>query len=102
MSIQGQRYRWNEESVNAIAKKAGVYGFFDEKRNLIYIGETTNLRDRFKKYFQTNFAEDTCKRATKTYKREFTERHKDREKELLKEYKTNNNEKLPKCNDIRA
>ena len=102
MPIQGDLYKWNEESVNAIAEKAGVYAFFDEKKNLIYIGEATNLRERFQGYWRTNFSKDPCKKATKSYRREFTELHKDREKELLEEYKRNNDGKLPKCNDILA
>lgn len=102
MPIQGKLYAWDENSVNAIPDKAGVYAFFDERENLIYIGEATSLRERFQGYWRTNFSEDPCKRATKSYKRELAERHEDREKELLEEYKRNNDGKLPKCNDILA
>lgn len=84
--------------MSAIPEKAGVYALFDENRNLIYIGETTNLGERFQEYQRTDFSEDPCKKATKSYKREYTELHKNREKVLLDEHKRING-KLPKCNE---
>ena len=102
MPIKGNYYTWKEKNVNEINVVAGVYTFFDRNKNLIYIGETTNLRKRFQGYWNTNFKDDPCKRATTSYKREFTDKHKEREEELLEEYKKEHDGKLPECNEIVA
>jgi excinuclease UvrABC nuclease subunit len=100
LSIAGDLYDWKEENAKNIPEKPGVYALFDAEKNLIYIGSSSNLRERFTGYWNTNFEEDTCKRATKYYKRELTESYESREKELLEEYKKFHNGKLPKCNEV--
>lgn len=99
MPIEGELYSWNERNVNTIAQDAGVYTFYYRNGELIYIGSTENLRERFQDYRRNNFSDDPCKKDTTHYKREFTNNHEQREQELLEEYKQEHN-RLPRCNDI--
>ena len=98
--LSGDFYTWKEENAKKIAEKPGAYALYGDKRVLIYIGSSSNLRVRFLKYWSTNFEEDPCKRATNVYKRVFTSNYKAREKELLDQYHSEHG-KLPKCNEKR-
>lgn len=98
MPIRGDFYPWTENNVNNIPSRAGVYAFYDS-RVLIYIGSSNNLRERFQRYWSTNFQDDTCKRDTTSYKRELTNNYEQRERELLEEYRRQHN-KLPRCNEV--
>ena len=97
--ISGKFYSWNEGNAKGIAAKSGVYGLYNNARVLIYIGSSSNLRERFTHYWNTNFDEDQCKKATKMYKREFTENYQARERELLQQHQREHG-KLPDCNDV--
>jgi len=97
--ISGDFYTWNEKNAKGIASKPGVYGLFKSGRVLIYVGSASNLKTRFTHYWDTNFKEDPCKRATRAYKREFRADYKEREGELLNQY-LDENGKLPDCNDV--
>ena len=96
--ISGIYYNWSEDNTKKIAEKSGVYAFYDENKILIYIGSSSNLRERFRHYWTTEFEEDPCKRATDVYKREFTSNYEEREKELLLQYQKEHGD-LPKCNE---
>lgn len=96
--LQGNYYAWSEDNTKKIAEKPGVYALYDESYNLIYIGSSSNLRERFRHYWTSGFAEDSCKKATRTYKREFTTKYEAREKELLEQYKKERG-MLPVCNE---
>lgn len=98
MPIGGKLYSWNEENVNRAPASSGVYAFYDEHRELIYIGRSTNIRERFQGYWNSNFEEDPCKRATRSYRREVTDNHETREAELLDEYRRTHG-RLPRCNE---
>ena len=82
--IDGRFYAWNEFNVKNSPEASGVYGLFESKSedSLIYIGSTSNIRERLMGYWSTNFSDDPCKRTTKYYKREITSDYKNREKEL--------------------
>ena len=99
--ISGDFYAWNESNAKAITEESGVYGLFESKteESLIYIGSTSNLRERFTHYWQTGFSEDPCKKTTKWYKREITDSYKGRERELLEQYAKEHDSNLPKCNE---
>jgi len=74
-----------------------VYTLYDRNKDVIYIGESENLQQRFSKYVDTNFENDDCKQKTSSYQREFVENPKDRKRQLLDDFK-NRNGKLPCCN----
>ena len=95
-------YEWNVKNAKNIPEEAGVYGLYEAMNDerLIYIGSSSNLRERFTQYWDTKFSEDQCKRSTRYYKREFTGSYESREKELLEQYKREHDGKLPKCNEV--
>lgn len=98
MPISGSFYFWGEKARNVLSK-AAVYELYDENYRLIFVGESSNLKERFAEYSETHFSKDPCKVATKYYKREFTSNTKERKKEILEEHKKKYG-KLPKCNII--
>ena len=89
-------YVWGHKAKH-VPEGPGVYALYNEDKVLIYIGESTNLREKITHYLQTNFSNDPRKRETRYYKREFTSRQEDRMKELLDDY-SQRHDKLPKCN----
>ena len=92
-------YVWGEKA-KSIPPKAGVYGFYNEEYELIYVGESLNLKETFQEYLKTNFFQEPCKLATKYYNRQFTHDPQKRKKEILEEYKSKYGT-YPKCNMIR-
>jgi len=96
MSISGKMHVWGDRAKH-VPEGPGVYVLYNEAKFLIYIGESTNLREKFIHYLETNFSDDPRKRETRYYKREFTSRQEDRIKELLDDYRQKHGE-LPKCN----
>nr|MDO8098902.1 GIY-YIG nuclease family protein [Candidatus Njordarchaeota archaeon] len=99
MPIGGDFYEWNENNAKGIAERAGAYALYDAAKDLIYIGSSSNLRERFTGYWTTGFEGDKCKQATRCYKREFTESYESGEKELLEEYRRTYG-RLPRCNEV--
>ena len=98
MSMSGKFYVWGEKAKNA-PSVAGVYGFYDKNYQLIFVGESSNLRETFAECLETSFSKEPCKLATRYYKREFTSSFGDKKKEILEEYRKKYN-RLPKCNAI--
>ena len=100
MPIEGELIPWNKPSIHLLAEpKGAVYALVDKKRECIYIGETSDLKDRFiNKYWNNNFADDSCKRDTAFFKFEYRKDHKERELFLLTVYVTKHG-KLPRCNE---
>jgi len=98
MPISGSYYFWGEKARNVLSK-AAVYELYDENYRLMFVGECSNLKERFAEYLEIHFSKDPCKVATKYYKREFTFNTKERKKEILEEYKKKYG-KLPKCNIV--
>jgi hypothetical protein len=96
MSISGKMYVWGHRAKH-VPEGPGVYGLYNERKVLIYIGESSNLREKFTQYLKTNFSKDPRKRETKYYKRELAPKQEDRIWELLDEYRKKHGE-LPRCN----
>jgi len=96
MPISGEMYVWGDR-VKHVQGGPGVYALYNEAKVLIYIGESTNLREKFTHYLETNFSDDPRKRETRYYKREFTLKQEDRMKELLDEHRQKHGA-FPKCN----
>ncbi len=44
------------ELINIIPEKTGVYQFFDQKENLLYVGKAKNLKKRVNSYFSKNIS----------------------------------------------
>ncbi len=96
MPISGEMYAWGDRA-KRVPEGSGVYAFYNEAKVLIYIGESTNLREKFTRYLEMNFSNDPRKRETRYYKRELTSKREDRMKELLDEHKQKHG-RFPKCN----
>ena len=85
------------ESSRFVKAKPGVYVLYDKNKDVIYIGESENLQERFTLYHDTNFENDACKQKTASYQREFDENPKERKRQLLDDFKKRYG-KLPCCN----
>ena len=93
-------YTWSEENINLTQNKPAVYELY-ENDELIYIGSSNDLNERFKGYLSSNFKEKPCKRGTTGYKREYVSSEqlaRTTEKICLLEYQSTNR-KIPRCND---
>lgn len=94
--MSSKLYLWGGTAKN-ILPKPGVFGLYNESYELIYVGESLNLKETFEIYLKTSFSQDPCKLATKYYNREFTSNPQKRKKEILEEYKSKYGT-YPKCN----
>ena len=97
MSIQGKLYMWGERA-KYVPEETGVYAFYDKNRVLIYLGGSSNLRETFSRYQETNFSDDPRKRETVYYRRMSTINWEERVKNLLDEYKQDCGD-IPKLNN---
>lgn len=98
MPIGGDSYVWKEENINKVEPTGAIYALFNKAGECIYIGSSSNLRERFAHYWSTNFSENPCKRDTEAYKREYRDDYEKRERVLLTEYQLAHR-RLPKCNE---
>ena len=96
MSIQGKLYLWGERA-KGVPEETGVYAFYDKNRMMIYVGGSSNLRQTFRRYLETNFSDDPRKRETVYYRRMATANWEERVKSLLDEYKQDCGD-IPKLN----
>ena len=96
MPIQGNLYQWGERA-KGVPGEPGVFAFYDKNRILIYLAGSSNLRETFREYIETNFSLDPRKREAVYYRRMNTSNWKETVKNLLKEYKNECGE-LPKLN----
>ena len=94
--LEGKVLLWLE-SARFVKSKSGIYVLYDKKLNALYIGESDNLQKEFAKYVDTNFENDACKQKTHTYQRTFVENPKERQREILEDYKEKHG-KMPSCN----
>ncbi len=85
------------QSAQFVKAKPGVYVLYDKNFDVIYIGESENLQNKFTKYVDTNFENDACKQKTHTYQRTFVENPKEQKRQLLDDFKKSYG-KLPCCN----
>ena len=94
--LQEKVHLWLD-SARFVKSKPGIYILYDKELEPIYIGESENLQNQFTKYLDTNFENDSCKQKTHNYQRSFTENPKERQNDLLEEFKKEHG-KLPCCN----
>lgn len=97
MLIQGKLYMWGEKA-KYVPEETGVYAFYDKNRMLIYVGGSSNLRETFTRYRETNFSDDPRKRETVYYRRMSTKNWEETVKKLLDEYKLDCGD-IPKLNN---
>jgi len=97
MLLEDKLHLWLESS-RFVKAKPGVYVLYDKNNEVIYIGESDNLQERFTKYIDSNFKADICKQKTVAYQREFLDNPKERKNQLLEDFK-NRFSRLPCCNE---
>ena len=68
MPIQGKLYLWGERA-RGVPEETGVYALYDKDRVMIYLGGSSNFRETFSGYVETNFSFDPRKRETVYYRR---------------------------------
>jgi len=67
MEILDDKLRVWLESAKFVKSKPGVYVLYNKNKDIIFIGESQNLQERFSKYVDTNFENDACKQKTAFY-----------------------------------
>jgi len=85
------------ESAKFVKAISGVYVLYNRNKDVIYIGESSNLEKTFTKYVETEFEGNECKQKTQLYQREFTDNPKMRQLQLIEEFKKESG-KIPSCN----
>ena len=84
-------------SASFVKPISGVFVFYNRKREVIYVGDSTNLEKTFSGYVDTEFDGNECKQKTQFYQREFIDNPKERKLQLIEEFK-NESGNLPICN----
>ena len=97
MELLDDKMRVWTESSQYVKKNPGVYVLYNRKKDLIYIGETDNLEERFAKYVNTEFEGDECKQKTSFYQRVTVENPKEMQLQLIEDFK-NQTGNIPVCN----
>ena len=97
MELLDDKMRVWLESAKFVKPLPGVYVLYNKDKIPIFIGETNNLEETFTKYVDTEFEGNECKQKTQSYQREFTENPKDRQVELIEQFK-NESGRFPECN----
>ncbi|UCC58874.1 MAG: GIY-YIG nuclease family protein [Candidatus Bathyarchaeum sp.] len=97
MPIEGKLYLWGERA-KYVPEEMGVYALYDKNRILIYIGGSSNLRETFSRYQETNFSDDPRKREAVYYRRMSTSNWEETVKKLLDEYNHDYGD-IPKLNN---
>jgi excinuclease UvrABC nuclease subunit len=97
MELLDDKMRVWLESAKFVKAVPGVYVLYNRSKDPLYIGETNNLAALFTKYVDVEFDGDECKQKTQFYQREFTDNPKERQLQLIDEFK-NETGKIPSCN----
>ena len=97
MELLDDKMRIWIESAKFVKPVPGVYVLYSRSKEPIYIGQTNNLEETFTKYVDHDFDGDECKQKTASYQREFTDNPKERQAQLIEDFK-NEYGKLPSCN----
>lgn len=87
------------DSSRFVKAKPGIYVFYDNKLEVLFIGASDNLQKEFANYLDTSFESNECKQKTHTYQRIFVENPNERKAQLLEEYKKNHGS-YPCCNTV--
>ena len=97
MELLDDKMRVWLESAKFVKPVPGVYVLYNRSKEPLFIGETNNLEKTFTKYVESDFDENECKQKTQFYQREFIDNPKERQLQLIDEFK-NESGKLPSCN----
>jgi len=85
------------DSAKFVKPNSGVYVLYNRNKDPIFIGETNNMEKTFTEYIDTEFSENNCKQKTQFYQREFTDNQKERQLQLIEDFRKETG-KIPACN----
>jgi predicted GIY-YIG superfamily endonuclease len=98
MPINGKRWLFTKESVDAAEDVPGVYALYDGTV-LIYLGQSEeSIRRRLQRH--QSGKEGRCTQSATAYVEEPCSNPVAREAALIAEYKRANQNKLPRCNEV--
>ena len=97
MELLDDKMRVWLESAKFVKPSPGVYVLYSRNKEVIYIGESSNLEKTFTKYVDDEFEGNECKQKTASYQREFTDNPKERQLQLIEAFKDQTG-RLPACN----
>jgi len=85
------------DSAKFVKPNSGVYVLYNRNKEPIFIGETNNMEKTFTEYVETEFSENECKQKTQFYQREFTDNQKERQLQLIEDFRKETG-RIPVCN----
>jgi excinuclease UvrABC nuclease subunit len=85
------------DSAKFVKPNSGVYVLYNRNKEPIFIGETKNMEKTFTEYVDTEFSKNECKQKTYFYQREFTDNQKERQLQLIENFKKDTGQ-TPICN----
>jgi excinuclease UvrABC nuclease subunit len=85
------------DSAKFVKPNSGVYVLYNRNKEPIFIGETSNMEKTFTEYVDTEFSESECKQKTQFYQREFTDNQKERQLQLIEDFRKETG-RSPVCN----
>ena len=97
MELLDDKMRVWLQNAKFVKAAPAVYVLYTRGKDPLYIGETNNLEALFTKYVDGEFDGDECKQKTQFYQREYTDNPKERQLQLIEEFK-NETGKIPSCN----
>lgn len=97
MEILDEKVQLWIDSARFVKPKPAVYILYDRRLNPLYIGHTQNLQEQFTKYLDSGF-DNECQQKTHSYQKLFIENCKEKQDELLQNYKTEHGS-FPPCNE---
>ena len=97
MELLDDKMRVWTDSAQYVKPNPGVYVLYNRSKDVIYIGETSNLEETFTNYVNTEFEENECKQKTSSYQRIYAENPKEIQLRLIEDFK-NETGNIPVCN----
>ena len=97
MELLGDKMRVWVSSAAFVKPNSAVYVFYNRKKEVIYIGNSTNLEKTFSKYVETDFEGNECKQKTSFYQRVFADNPKEMQQQLIEDFKSQTGD-IPVCN----
>jgi len=85
------------DSAKFVKPNSGVYVLYNRNKEPIFIGETNNMEKTFTEYVDTEFSESECMQKTHFYQREFTDNQKERQLQLIEDFRKETGQ-VPICN----
>jgi excinuclease UvrABC nuclease subunit len=97
MDLLEDKLRVWVDSAKFVKPNSGVYVLYNRNKDPIFIGETNNMEKTFTGYVDTEFSESECMKKTQFYQREFTNNQKERQLQLIEDFKKETGH-IPICN----